>query len=98
MWVRCGLGSKGRKVWVYQMPLSVELPDELVIVATTAEEIIQAMTVLDWDFPNDPVEYMHFVAKRYSITGQNLLFWDAHSFLEACHAADILILNEEVKQ
>ena len=85
-------------MWVYQMPLSVQLPDELVIVATTADEINQAMTVLDWDFPNDPQEYMHFVAKRFSITGQVLLFWDSLSFLEACHSAEILILNQEVNE
>jgi len=56
------------------------------------------MTVLDWDLPNDPSEYMRFVAKRYSITGSDLLFWDSLSFLEACHAAEILILNQEVNE
>lgn len=80
------------------MPLSVELPDEFVIVAPTADEIVKAMTVLDWDLPNDPTEYMRFVAKRYSITGADLLFWDSLSFLEACHAAKILILKEGVNE
>lgn len=77
---------------------SVSLPDDFTIVASTADEIVKAMTVLDWDFPNDPQEYMKFVAKRYSITGADLLYWDAHSFLEACHAAKILILNQEVNE
>jgi len=77
---------------------SVSLPDDFTIVAPTADEIVKAMTVLDWDFPNDPQEYMKFVAKRYSITGADLLYWDAHSFLEACHAAQILILNQEVNE
>jgi hypothetical protein len=85
-------------VWVCQMPMSVELPEEFVIVAPTADEIVKAMTVLDWDLPNDPNEYMRFVAKRYSITGSDLLFWDSLSFLEACHAAEILILNQEVNE
>tara|TARA_R110002020_G_scaffold170714_2_gene360570 strand:- start:5708 stop:5950 length:243 start_codon:yes stop_codon:yes gene_type:complete len=80
------------------MPLSVELPDEFVIVAPSADEIVKAMTGLDWDLPNDPQEYMRFVARRYSITGSDLLFWDELSFLEACHAANILILNQEVNE
>mgnify|MGYP003633132952 CR=1 FL=1 len=85
-------------MWVCQMPLSVELPDEFVIVAPSADEIVKAMTGLDWDLPNDPQEYMRFVARRYSITGSDLLFWDELSFLEACHAANILILNQEVNE
>ena len=83
---------------VCQMPLSVELPDKFVIVAPSADEIVKAMTGLDWDLPNDPQEYMRFVARRYSITGYDLLFWDELSFLEACHAANILILNQEVNE
>ena len=44
---------------------SVSLPDDFTIVASTADEIVKAMTILDWEFPNDPQEYMRFVAKRY---------------------------------
>jgi len=78
--------------------ITVELPDDIVIVSIDADSIVEAMAGLDWGQPNDREAYMESVTWRFQTTGITLLFFDSFSFLQACHEAEILKMTMGVTE
>ena len=62
---------------------------ELEFTSNTAEGLLSQMKLLDWTQPQTRIDFKKEIGSNVLIFGERLIFWDAHSFLEALADAQL---------
>lgn len=76
-----------------QMLKRVMIQTDEMVMAGYADDLVEALSHLDHEFPASPKQYMVNVQERIAITGRVILFHDPMTFLEAIAECGLITLT-----